>query len=193
MTERDDLPLAAGFSPATREQWEKLVDAVLKGAPRERLTSTTYDGIKVEPLPERMSDARPVLGRAPAQPWQVMARIEHPDPVAANAEALHELENGAGGIALAFAGAVGANGFGLPGSEEAITRALNGVHLDAGIALDIDLAPFTRDVPQRIAALVNRQGLDPAATNIRFGYDPLTAIVISGKSPLPWGETAQLM
>ena len=46
MTERDDLPLAAAFPPATRAQWRKLVDAVLKGAPfDERLTSTTYDGI----------------------------------------------------------------------------------------------------------------------------------------------------
>jgi methylmalonyl-CoA mutase len=193
MTERDDLPLAAAFPPATRAQWEKLVDAVLKGAPRERLTSTTYDGIKVEPLPERMSDARPVVGRAPAQPWQVMARIEHPDPAAANAEALQELENGAGGLSLVFAGAAGAHGFGLSGREEAIARALDGVHLDARIALDIDLAPFARDVPQRVAALVKRQGYDPAATNIRFGYDPLTAIAISGTSPLPWSETASLM
>jgi methylmalonyl-CoA mutase len=193
MTERDDLPLAAGFPPATREQWQKLVDAVLKGAPRERLTSRTYDGIAIEPLPERAANARPVAGRAPARPWQVMARIELSDPAAANAEALNELENGAGALALVFAGAVGAHGFGLPGSEEAIARALDGVHLDAGIALDIDLAPFARDVPQRVATLVKRQGLDPAATNIRFGYDPLTAIVISGKSPLPWGETAQLM
>ena len=80
-----------------------------------------------------------------------MARIEHPDPAAANAEALHELENGAGGLSLVFAGAAGAHGFGLPASEEAITRALDGVHLDARIALDIDLAPFARDVPQRVA------------------------------------------
>jgi methylmalonyl-CoA mutase len=193
MTERDDLPLAAAFPPATRAQWQKLVDAVLKGAPRERLTSTTYDGIKVEPLPERMSEAQPVAGRAPVQPWQVMARIEHPDPAAANAEALHELENGAGGLSLVLAGAAGAHGFGLPGSEEAMTRALDGVHLDAGIVLDIDLAPFAREVPQRIAALVKRHGLDPGATNIRFGYDPLTAIAISGRSPLPWSETAPLM
>ena len=35
--------------------------------------------------------------------------------------------------------------------------------------------------------------LEPAATNIRFGYDPLTAIAISGTSPLPWSETAPLM
>ena len=31
----DDLPLAAEFPPATREQWLKLVDGVLKGAPFE--------------------------------------------------------------------------------------------------------------------------------------------------------------
>ena len=32
----DDLPLAADFAPATFEDWRKLVDGVLKGAPFER-------------------------------------------------------------------------------------------------------------------------------------------------------------
>ena len=59
MTEPETLPLAAGFPTATSEEWRKLVDAVLKGAPFERLVSTTYDGLRIEPLAQGRSDARP--------------------------------------------------------------------------------------------------------------------------------------
>ena len=48
-----------------------------------------------------------------------MQRIDHPDPAQANTQALHDLENGADGLTLVFAGAVGARGFGLPPSAEA--------------------------------------------------------------------------
>ena len=59
-------------------------------------------------------------------------------------------------------------------------------------ASTLDLAPFARDVPQRIAELVKRR-IDPAAATLRFGYDPLNAVAMSGKIPLPWSETAPLM
>ena len=54
------------------------------------------------------------------------------------------------------------------------------------------LPPFARDVPQRVAELVKRR-VDSAAATLRFGYDPITAVAISGKIPLPWDETAPLM
>jgi methylmalonyl-CoA mutase len=192
MTDPETVLLATDFPPATREEWRKLVDAVLKGAPFERLVSTTYDGLAIEPLAARRSDAKPVAGRAGPTPWEVLARIDHPDPARANEIALRELNNGASGLALVFSGSPGDHGFGLDPSEQALTRALEGVRLDAGIALDIDLTPFARDLPQRIAELV-KQSADPAATKVRFGYDPLTAVAITGKIPLPWSETAPLM
>ena len=34
----DDLPLAANFPKATVDDWRKLVDGVLKGAPFEKLS-----------------------------------------------------------------------------------------------------------------------------------------------------------
>ena len=77
--ETDDLPLAAEFPAATREAWLKLVDGVLKGAPRERLASKTADGLTIEPLYARAGDAKPVAGRAAATPWQIMQRADHPD------------------------------------------------------------------------------------------------------------------
>ena len=116
----DDLPLAAEFPAATRDDWLKLVRAALKDRPFERLTAKTHDGLAIEPLYSRAKDARPISSRN--GPWQVMARADHPDPAAANAQALQELENGATGLALVFPGAIGANGYGLDGSAGTLER-----------------------------------------------------------------------
>ena len=63
-----DEPLAAGFAPASRAQWQALVDKVLAGADfRRRLVSRTMDGIEIEPLYTR-DDALP--GGAEARPGQ---------------------------------------------------------------------------------------------------------------------------
>ena len=39
MTPTDELTLAKDFAPATYDDWRKLVDGVLKGAPFEKLVS----------------------------------------------------------------------------------------------------------------------------------------------------------
>ncbi len=101
----DDLPLAAEFPPTSAAAWRKLVEAALKGAPFDkRLVSQTYDGLRIEPLYPRAAGAKPVPGRKPGAAWSVMQRVDHPDPAAANAQALHDLENGATGLTLVFAG-----------------------------------------------------------------------------------------
>ena len=64
----DDLRLAADFPPATYDDWRKLVDGVLKGAPFEKLVGKTYDGLQIEPIYPRakrpLPDRRPRRGRA---------------------------------------------------------------------------------------------------------------------------------
>ena len=189
----NDLPLAAEFPAATREQWRKLVDGVLKGASFDkRLVARTYDGLAIEPLYGRDAQAQPVMSRRPGTSWEIMQRVDHPDPAAANAEAQHDLENGATGLSLIFASSVGAYGYGLAASEEAIARALEGVHLDAGIALELDLSPQAKDVAAWLAALAKRRGIAPTATNIRFGFDPIGAMALRGGSPLPWSGLAPM-
>ena len=193
MTPPDELPLAAEFPAATREQWRKLVESVLKGAPFDkRLVAKTYDGLAVEPLYGRVADAQPATGRAPGTPWSIVQRVDHPEPAAANAEALNDLENGATGLALVFAGAVGAYGYGLPSTEEALARALADVHLDAGIGVELDPGPDGRDTATRLAALVQRGGIAPGATAIRFGFDPIGAAAAHGGSRLPWSGLAPM-
>ena len=123
MTASEPLSLAGDFPNATHDDWRKLVDAVLKGAPFSRLESRTYDGLTIEPLYERAPGIRALAGRAPGAAWTLMQRVDHPDPASANAQARDDLENGATGLVLVFAGSVSANGYGLERVDVARTRA----------------------------------------------------------------------
>jgi len=186
----DDLRLAADFAPATYDDWRKLVDGVLKGAPFEKLVGTTYDGLKIDPIYSRARGAGPIAGRAPAAPWQIMQRIDHPDAAMANAQALHDLENGASGLTLVFAGANGACGLGLEPEAEAVEKVLDGVFIDAGIALELQIGTQSRMAAIHVAEYVKRKGLSPAACDIRFGLDPIGACAVSGSSLYAWPEIA---
>jgi methylmalonyl-CoA mutase len=187
-TTTDDLRLAADFAPAAYDDWRKLVDGVLKGAPFEKLVGKTVDGLKIDPIYPRAKGATPVAGRASAAPWQIMQRIDHPDTGQANAQALHDLENGATGLTLVFAGANGAYGFGLEPTAEAIEQVLNGIYIDAGIAIELQIGPQSRMAAIHIAEYVKRKGLSPVACNILFGLDPLGACAVWGSSPYSWSE-----
>jgi methylmalonyl-CoA mutase len=189
----EDLRLAADFAPATYDDWRKLVDGVLKGAPFERLVGKTYDGLKIEPIYPRAQDAAPIASRPAAAPWQIMQRIDHPDAAIANAQALHDLENGANGLTLVFAGAHGAYGFGLDPSPDAIAQVLDGVFIDAGIAIDLQVGPQSRMAASHIADTIKRKGVVPAACDIRFGLDPIGACAVWGSSPSAWAEIAPAM
>ena len=188
MTTTDDLPLAADFPPATHDDWRKLVDGVLKGAPFEKLVGKTCDGLAIEPIYPRAKGASPIAGRAAAAPWQIMQRIDHPDTGRANAQARHDLENGATGLVLVCAGANGAHGFGLEPSAEAIEKVLDGIFIDAGISIELEIGPQSRMAAIHLAEFVKRKGIVPAACDIRFGLDPIGACAVWGSSPYAWPE-----
>src|SRR5476649_3070659 len=160
----DELTLATEFPPTSQAEWRKLVEAALKGASFDkRLVSQTYDGLRVEPLYPRAAGATPVAGRAPGAPWTLMQRIDHPDPKASNTQALQDLENGATGLTLVFAGSLNANGYGLNASGEVLARVLDGIELDAGITIDFNVSPATRGAVQHFAALVKNRNISPAS------------------------------
>src|SRR5712671_5184653 len=184
----DDLRLAADFAAATYDDWRKLVDGVLKGAPFEKLVGKTYDGLRIEPIYSRLRDTAPIAGRAAAAPWRIMQRIDHPDAAAANAQALHDLENGATGLTLVFAGANGACGFGLEPSAEAVEKILDGIFLDAGISIELQIGPQSRMAAIHVAEHIKRKGISPASCDIRFGLDPLGSCAVWGSSPYSWAE-----
>jgi methylmalonyl-CoA mutase len=188
MTDPETLLLAADFPPATQEEWRKLVDAVLKGAPFARLISTTYDGLSIAPLAQRRAEARPVAARPGAAPWEVLARVDHPDPALGNEIALRELNNGATGLALVIAGAVGDYGFGLPESEQALGRVLEGFDFNAGATLELELSPHAAAAVD--AMLAKGFAQSQHGVGVRIGHDPIGAIGVSGPAARPWNQEA---
>jgi methylmalonyl-CoA mutase len=186
----EPFPLAAEFPATSREAWRKLVEAALRGGSYEkRLIRHTYDGLRVEPLYPRAAGASVVAGRG-AEPWQIMQRVDHPDSAAANAQALIDLENGATGLSLVFADSAGAYGYGLDGGRPTVTRVFDGIHVDAGIALELDQGQNHAEAATAVAAYVRKRGVDPAATRIRFGLDPLGAAAMEGRMSTPWHKLA---
>ena len=191
----EKLALGAEFPAATRDQWLKLVDGVLKGAPFDKkMIAKTYDGLAIEPLYAAARNARVVASATACAPWRIAQRVDHPDPAAANAEALHDLENGATALTLVFAGAPGSHGYGLPPTEAAIERVLDGIRLDAGIALELELGAAAREAPHRLAAVLKRTGVSPRVVALRFGLDPIGVAAADGGAPLEWpGLSARLV
>ena len=185
-----ELSLARDFAPADEAAWKALIEEALKGAPFASLRSKTYDCIAIEPLYGRATEASRIAGRAAGQPWAVMQRIDLTDPKAANAQILDDLNNGATGVALVFQGAIGDYGYALPASGAAISATLDNILLDAGIAVDLDLGRPSKDAAGLLATLVKARGLAPRSVSVRFGFNPLGAIALTGESPKSWPDIA---
>ncbi|MEU9886012.1 methylmalonyl-CoA mutase subunit beta [Sphaerisporangium sp. NPDC051011] len=175
---------AAGFTPATRDDWGRLAVGVLRksgvevGSPEEALASmsfTTYDGVTVAPLYDAadlpgdaglpgfapyVRGAR-AAGAAPGG-WDVRQRHAHPDPAATREAVLADLENGVTSLWLVL----GDGGL----DPAALPQALDGVYLDlAPVVLDAGARTAeAADVYLRLAAGL---GAGPAGGNL--GADPL--------------------
>jgi methylmalonyl-CoA mutase len=188
-----ELTLARNFPPADEAAWKALVEKALKGAPFTSLRSKSYDGITIEPLYPRAQGADRIAGGAAGAPWQIMQRIDLPDAKAANTQILDDLNNGASGVTLVFEGAVGDYLYALPSTEEAIVAILAGVHLDAGITVELDFGPPSRQVARLMAKHVHAKGLKPSALGLRFCFDPLGARAVRGAFPKPWPELAPVV
>ncbi|HET7493516.1 MAG TPA: methylmalonyl-CoA mutase subunit beta, partial [Bradyrhizobium sp.] len=188
----DDLPLAADFAPASYDDWRRLVDGVLKGASFEKLVAKTYDGLRIEPIYRRARDATPIAGKPAAAPWQIMQRIEHPDPKQANAQVIDDLENGATGIEIEFAGGPGARGFGiLDATPDTLKRLFDGVIFDAGITIALNPVLGRHNAGENLASIIEARGIDPARVNLRFNYQALSTIAVRGNAPSAWSEMQQ--
>jgi len=149
------------FPAASRDDWMKRVDAVLKGAGFKSLVSKTADGIAIEPL---YGEARgPRAERAAHAPWTVHQRADHPDGSRANGQALDDLAHGATGLALTFKGHASARGFGIEAKD--LPRVLDGVALHA-MALRLEGGAAEA---KALAALIAKQPVDPGRLDVSFG------------------------
>lgn len=185
------LELAGEFPPASRDQWQALVGAVLAKSgievpaePELALATATYDGISLAPLyTAEDGPADPGLpGRSPhvrgrtldglsALGWDVRQRHADPDAAAANRAVLADLSNGVTSLWLAVgAGAIAVADLG---------RVLDGVHLDlAPIALDA--GPETAAAAHALLGVAAETGVASGELSGTLGADPIGARARTG-------------
>jgi methylmalonyl-CoA mutase len=169
------------FQPADRERWLALAQKALAGASfEEKLVSHTDDGIRMEPLYERAANGEFLSRQNPETPWIITQRIDDPDPVRANRQALEDISQGATGLALVFDGAPNAFGYGLPGTAEALDAVLEGVVLNRTY-LRIDVHPSSRAMADWLVAILTKRRADAAKLNLSFGIDPAAIFAGTGR------------
>ncbi|MGF9759528.1 methylmalonyl-CoA mutase family protein [Microvirga sp. 0TCS3.31] len=189
----DDLSLAADFPQATREQWLKLVEGVLKGADfQKKLVSRSHDSIDIQPLYLKAEGSAPIA-REQAGRWRVSQRVDHPDPAKANALALADLEGGADALTLVTHKAPAGRGFGVGiESIEDLDRTLNGVMLDL-IHLRMDAGGHGRQMAALVLALAERRGHKLSDLSLDLGLDPVGAMAAVGRMSASWEAMTQRM
>jgi methylmalonyl-CoA mutase len=180
----------AGGTVVTAHDWDVAAAAVLRrgrkladDAPDEEawdtLAATTVEGLVIPPLgtPERAARRSAVL--APAAPagrvdtgWDIRSLLTEPDPEAAAAAALADLENGATSLWVT----VGASGT----APVDLGRALDGVFVEmAPIAISAVGATTDLEAARALADVFGARGV-PANPGSSLGADPIGRTVRGG-------------
>ncbi|MFG2934917.1 methylmalonyl-CoA mutase family protein [Streptomyces sp. NPDC048282] len=195
----DGLSLAAEFPDATHEQWQRLVEGVLRKSGKEvsgeaaedALSTTLEDGLRTRPL-YTARDTAPEPGLPGFAPFVRGGRpeggtdggwdIRQRHAAAPDGAVLADLENGVTSLWLVLGeGGIPVDGLG---------RALEGVYLDlAPVVLDAG-----RDVEAAAAGLFRvyeAKGVAPEAVRGNLGGDPLGHEARTGTA-LPFAPVAEL-
>ena len=178
-----DGPLlrTAAFPQVAYDDWLKLARKAIGDAEFDAaLVSATDDGSRIDPLYQRVRDPMPVLRAEPDQPWSIVQRVDDPDPVRANRQALDDLANGATGLSIVFEGAPNAFGYGLPATPEALAQALDGVSF-ATTHIRIDVHPNGRASVDWLMRVLGSKRTDPAKLKIALGIDPAALFAGTGR------------
>ncbi len=184
---------AGGFPPAAYETWRALADAAAGERGFESaLVRRTLEGLVRGPLMTGQDrpdpDPTPALRSAPAPgayPWDIRALVAHPDPAAAGAEAVDDLEGGASSIELRMAPS-GTDGV-LVRDVDDLATALSGVLLDIA-PVSLDAGAYGREAAGLLCAVWTRRGIDTDAAQGAFNLDPLGVWATNGAGSAPLRE-----
>jgi methylmalonyl-CoA mutase len=177
---------AEGFASVDESAWRKRVEIALKGGAYERLLTRSEDGFDIAPLYPRAQGPRAGRGE---RPWRILARVDHPEADVASAQAVEDLEGGADGLEIIFAGGLCAYGYGLRASDPSAIDLLFRDILLEGARLELDPGPAGEGAARNVAAYAARQGL-AAKADIAFGLDPIGLLAAYGRGG-DWCETSR--
>ena len=147
----------------------------------ESLTSWSYDGLptaalytSAEPQPDAVRFG--AVRSQGAGRWDLRTIVAHPDPVAANAQVLQDLENGANSLLLRL-DPTGVDGIAAASSDD-LARVVAGVEMElAPVALEAGFLGPTAAMWLHAAARAS-----PRA-KLALHLDPLGAFARAGRSP----------
>jgi methylmalonyl-CoA mutase len=157
----DDFSLAGDFPPAPEAEWLTLLDKALGGAPFSVLQTALREGFKTEPLYTQGPQRPPLSG---TRGWHAI------QPLAGSVTELEsDIANGTGALSIDF----GAG----PGIDTAET-------LKYFLACDIPyyIAPGSLIADAALVLAAIGKDFKPGG-DCSAGFDPLTAIAISGEAP----------
>ncbi|MFJ7157823.1 methylmalonyl-CoA mutase small subunit [Streptomyces sp. NPDC101118] len=194
----DGLSLAAEFPDATHDEWQRLVEGVLRKAGKDvsgdaaeqALATALDDGLTARPLytPRDTAPATGypgfapfVRGGRPVGGWDVRQRHDRPEPGPANEAVLADLENGVTSLWLTLGGAH------LPVS--ALPAVLDGVYLDLAPVV-LDAGAETPAAAAALLALYEARGVAREAARGNLGADPLGLAARTGGTPDPTAAVA---
>ncbi|MEV6168572.1 methylmalonyl-CoA mutase subunit beta [Streptomyces sp. NPDC051954] len=177
----DGLSLAAEFPAATHEQWQHLVEGVLRksgkevsgAAAEDALSTALEDGLRTRPLYTAL-DAAPETGFPGFSPFVRGSRpegntaggwdVRQRHATAAGDLVLADLENGVTSLWLV----VGEDGFPV----SALGRTLEGVYLDLA-PIVLDAGRDTENAAGELLRLYEERGVARDAARGNLGADPL--------------------
>lgn len=169
------------FPETTSEEWRKLAERALKGASfDDALVSRSDDGIAFGPIYDRYTQSRGLRRRASINHWKIVQRVDDPDPARANRQAHEDVENGASGLAVIFAGAPNAFGYGLPSDKESMARALDGISFDR-THVRVDVHPNYRGSADWLLEYLGSRRVSPEKLSLSFGIDPAARFAGTGQ------------
>ncbi|WP_157015045.1 methylmalonyl-CoA mutase family protein [Mesorhizobium xinjiangense] len=169
------------FPAPSREEWLALATKALKGTSfDEALVSYSDDGIRIDPLYERLHDPRPQHRAQPGSMWHSVQRVDDPDLARASLQAADDIANGATGLSLVFEGAPNAFGFGLPATQDAVAQVLKDLPLNK-LHLRIDTHPTSRLSLEWLVAHLTERRADPGRLTLSFGIDPAALFAGTGR------------
>lgn len=175
------ITIPESFLGSDEQAWLESVDRALKGASRSRLVGKAEDGFEIQPLYQQRKDAVPRNLRPAQTPWKIIQRIDLPDPAAANAQLLEDLNGGADGFELVLSASPMSLGQGVRlddlGSME---KLFDQVLLDL-VQLRLGAGHETISVLAMLMAYADRKGLDPKALDIRAGNDLYGWLAANGR------------
>jgi len=191
------LTLGADFPEATEDQWLAAVDRALRGADFERtLVSRTLDAIRIEPLYTADDVATehdeagfpgfaPLLRAQGVVPrldgsWDVRAKVTHPEPARASAQALVDLRGGATSLDVEV-DAGGGRGVSCRGVGD-LDQVLAGVLLHVA-AVSLRAGAYGDVVADWLVELWAERGVAGTQVGGCLGLDPLGALAADGELP----------